>query len=85
MIANNKTIIFFFIGLVHFFSVQAQLEDKQVVMGGNFPAAIFTFENDTVLIDTAILPNNDIFLRAQGSICNKDGELQFYTQPSEQF
>jgi gliding motility-associated-like protein len=76
---NNNTIIFFFIGLVHFFSVQAQLEDKQVVMGGGFPAAIFTFENDTVLIDTARLPNNDIFLRAQGSICNKDGELQFYT------
>jgi gliding motility-associated-like protein len=56
-----------------------QNEDKQVVMGGGFPAAIFTFENDTVLIDTARLPNSDIFLRAQGSICNKDGELQFYT------
>jgi gliding motility-associated-like protein len=76
---NNNTIIFFFIGLVHFFSVQAQLEDKQVVMGGNFPTAIFTFENDTVLIDTAILPDNHIFLRAQGSMCNKEGKLQFYT------
>jgi gliding motility-associated-like protein len=76
---NNKA-IFFILGLVHFFSVQAQLEDKQVVMGGNFVTGIFSFENDTVLVDTSRIDFIGYdFFRAQGSICNKQGELQFYT------
>ena len=75
---NNKA-IFFIIGLVQFFIAQAQLEDKYVVMGGAYPTAIFAFENDTLIVDTATLIDDYYYWRAQGSICNKQGELQFYT------